>query len=113
MKDALGLSNRKTRLMCKALKKIGATVASEKSQRCIAKAIHKDYVVVESKLFSEDEKHRKLIEAPFARIRNLPTFVTQLLDQYDETDMLTWHNGAILEGDILIKIGGGTMVNIA
>ena len=43
---------------------------------------------------------------PVVSISDLPTFVSNLLNQYQEKENLTWHNQSIPDDEIWIKIGG-------
>lgn len=47
-----------------------------------------------------------LKNTPVVSISDLPTFVSNLLNQYQEKEKLTWHNQTILDDEIWIKIGG-------
>ena len=47
-----------------------------------------------------------LKNTPVVSISDLPTFVSTLLNQYQEKENLTWHNQSIPDDEIWIKIGG-------
>ena len=104
LKEVLGLSTRKNRLLNVNLKKLGCKVASEACQRELARDIVKDFVCVEKKVFVSEEG-KDMFESHITRIKNIPEFVFQLLDQYKDADLLTWHE-TIPEDHIWIKIGG-------
>ena len=46
-----------------------------------------------------------LKKTPAASIDDLPVFVSNLLNQYQEKEKLTWHNKTISDDEIWIKIG--------
>ncbi|KAL8566641.1 hypothetical protein ACOMHN_049782 [Nucella lapillus] len=52
------------------------------------------------------EKNMDLTPTPCAGIKDIPSYVTRLLDEYDSQGRLTWHDGNIPEDEIWIKIGG-------
>ena len=43
---------------------------------------------------------------PVAKVRHLPSFVEDLLDEFHHQNLLTWQHGAIPEDELWIKIGG-------
>ena len=43
---------------------------------------------------------------PFLKISNLKIFTEKVLNDYSNKKLLTWHDGAIPEGEIWVKIGG-------
>ena len=47
-----------------------------------------------------------LKNTPVVSILDLPTFVSALLNQYQEKEKLTWHNQTIPDDEIWIKTGG-------
>ena len=47
-----------------------------------------------------------LKNTPVVSISDLPTFVSNLLNQYQEKEKLTWHNQTIPDDEIWIKTGG-------
>ena len=48
---------------------------------------------------------REPIPIPVGYVKELPKFVSNLLDQCEEENLLTWHN-AIPDDEIWVKIGG-------
>ena len=45
------------------------------------------------------------IDTPVVSIKNLPEFVTNLLDEYEENSRLTWHGQKIPNDEIWLKLG--------
>ena len=105
MRTACGLSwwtqHRKQR---KFLKDSGIDIESEKKQRNVQKEIRCGTVRTEKRLLTNS--NGDLMETPVAYIENIPEFVKSVLDQYDQNNKLTWHNGTIPSDEIWIKVGG-------
>ena len=66
-----------------------------------------DFVSVEKKLFKSDDQHSNVFDKEMVRLKHLPVFLDQLLNQYDAADLLTWHSGTIPNHEIWVKLGGG------
>ena len=105
LKEILGLSTRKARVLNSRLRQLGVKVASEISQKNFAKETVKDFVSVEKKLFSSEDCLNEF-EVPVGRVKNIPLFVNQLLDQYEAAKMITWHDEKIPKDEVWLKIGG-------
>ncbi|GFO32317.1 hypothetical protein PoB_005882200 [Plakobranchus ocellatus] len=55
LKETLGLSTRKARLMCQQLRELGVVIEGEASQRALAKGIIQDFVNVREKIFHKED----------------------------------------------------------
>ena len=104
LKETLGLSSRKARLMGQSLREFGVHLAGEKKQREMVKEIVKEYVCVKQKHFHTEDLS-KITKVSVTRLNNIPQYVDQRLSHLEEKGLLTWHNGGIPEDTILIKIG--------
>ena len=71
---------------------------------------YKDNIVVEDRhLFFPDEPSttgQSLKETPIVYAKDLCSFVTDLLDKYNEQQLLNFHEGNIPDDQIWVKIGG-------
>ena len=56
--------------------------------------------------FDELEQQDQLLTAPAATITDITTLVTNLLTEYKRQGCLTWHDGALPEDEIWVKLGG-------
>ncbi len=111
MKSLCGLTTMQYRLQRKILRKSGITFASECSeQKELQEHIVQDSIVVEDRqLFFTDESSatgQSLKETPVVYVRDLCSFVSDLLDKYSEQQLLDFHDGKIPEDQIWVKIGG-------
>ena len=110
MKSLCGLITTQYRLQRKILRKAGITSASENSERKEQEHIVQDNIVVEDRhLFFPDEPSttgQSLKETPIVYAKDLCSFVTDLLDKYNEQQLLDFHNGNIPDVQIWVKIGG-------
>ena len=104
MRTACGLSWTQHRKQRKFLKDSGIDVESEKKQRTVQKEIRCGTVQTEKRMLSNS--NGDMLETPVAFIESIPDFVKSVLDQYDQNNKLTWHNGTIPSNEIWIKVGG-------
>ena len=49
---------------------------------------------------------KELKSAPCVCVTDLARFITDTLDMFEAQDLLTWHNNAIPEDHIWLKVGG-------
>ncbi|GFO12155.1 amine oxidase [Plakobranchus ocellatus] len=105
LKETLGLSIRKARLMCQQLRELGVFIEGEASQRALAKGIIQDFVNVREKIFHKEDCS-DITTVPYTRINRIPAFVKEHLTQMKEKNVLTWHNMHIPKDQIWVKIGG-------
>ena len=66
-------------------------------------------MVEDRPLFFPDEssaRGQSLKETPIVYVKNLCSFVTDLLDRYNEQQLLNFHDGNIPDDHIWVKIGG-------
>ena len=57
-------------------------------------------------LFFEKTTNRECLKkTPVTSIDDLPVFVSNLLNQYQEKEKMTWHNQTIPDDEIWIQIG--------
>ena len=56
--------------------------------------------------FEKTTNRHCLKNTPVASIDNLPVFVSNLLNQYQEKEKMTWHNQTIPDDEMWIQIGG-------
>ena len=104
LKEALGLTSRKARLMTQTMRDLGVRMAGEEKQKELARHIVQDAISVETKLF-RSENLDQITEVPYAKCQNLPKFVDRRLDEFLEHNKLVWHDGGIPEDDIWVKVG--------
>ena len=103
LRESLGLSIRKARLLQASLRDLGVIIEGEKKQLELAKHIVANVVSVQDKTF-RNENLSKTTTAPFAKIADLPKFLDQHLDKLNDKGLLTWCEG--MDKDIInIKIG--------
>ncbi|XP_071952536.1 uncharacterized protein [Antedon mediterranea] len=109
MRTHLGLSGSRTRLLKRWLAKYRVVCECEASIGCQVDEIIGDNLTSEYvPLLVKDTKTDELLltDVPLVVVKNLRVKVTQLLDELQSLDMLTWHNGLIPENKIWIKLGG-------
>ena len=86
------------RLQRKILQKSRITSASECSERKEQEHIVQDSIVVEDRDFFPDESSatgQSLKETPAVYVMDLCSFLTDLLDKYNEQQLLDFHDGSI------------------
>ena len=119
LRPLLGLSLTKYREHKRLFKSIGVKFASEDKERKQQRKAQCGEVQVElrSLVFLNEEEQKDLTLTPVASITDVPSFVTNLLDEHDKQDHLTWHDGAIPGDEIWVKIrgnhGGGSFLKNA
>ncbi|GFS16604.1 amine oxidase [Elysia marginata] len=104
MKETMNISYHQFKLQSKFLKTIGTDLPNEHAIRTLHKSLAKSDVEIIEKQFDSTktaETHNK--EAAF--IKNLPEFVTKILEKHHKNEELTWHRTIPLE-EIWIKLGG-------
>ena len=105
----LGLSGAKHKLMRTFLRSAGVALPTSSEEKREQQAAVSGEVLVEKKtLFYRDENDGNALkdaEIPVASVDNIPTFVFNLLEKNAQTDRLTWHEGAIPEEEVWVKIG--------
>ena len=110
MKSLCGLTTTQYRLQRKILRKAKITFASESSERKEQEHIVQDNIVVEDRhLFFPEESSttgQSPKETPIAYAKDWCSFVTDLLDKYNEQQLLDFHDGNIPDDQIWVKIGG-------
>ena len=110
MKWLCGLTTTQYRLQRKILRKAGITFTSESSERKEQEHIAQDNIVVEDRhLFFPDESSttgQSLKETPIVYVKDLCSFITDLLDKYNEQQLLDFHDVNIPDDQIGAKIGG-------
>ena len=109
LRPLLGLSLTKYREHKRFFKSIGVKFASEDKERKQQRKAQCGEVQVELRnlvLLNEEEPKEDLTLTPVASITDVPSFVTNLLDEHDKQHHLTWHDGAIPDDEIWGKIGG-------
>ena len=109
MKAKLSLTWKKHRDQRKFLKKSGIVLSTEAEERqfqekllCGKISVSQNAVYFYDKITNTET--RKVV--PVASIKDLPGFVSSLLDQYQQKQLLTWHDGSIPSDEIWLKIGG-------
>ena len=101
----MGLSWNKYRKQRRYLRSIGVEMDSERAERNFQEHALCGKVTIEDiPLYCGDSKQR--IPTPVGYVKDLSNFVSNLLDQCEEENLLTWHNNAIPDDEIWIKIGG-------
>ena len=103
LKETLGLSSRKARLMQETLRDLGVSIEGEKKQMDLAKEIIQDFVSVKEKAFRTGCLS-ETIAVPFVKINDLSKFLDQHLDYLNEKNLLIWRDG-IDRDTIIVKIG--------
>ena len=85
------------------------------SDHCQSLLARYDNIVVEGRhLFFPDESSttgQSLKETPIVYAKDLCSFVTDLLDKYNEQQLLDFHDGNIPDDHIWVKIGGDHVGN--
>ena len=105
----LGLSLTKYRVQKKFFRSIGVRFASEQKERQQQTEAMCGEIRVERRsleFWNEDDSTYDLEQTPVATITDIPQYVTELLDQYDKENQLTWHNSTIPEDEVWVKLGG-------
>ena len=109
MRAQLALSWAKYRQYRKFLKSLGVRLDSEKRERELQNSVLSGKITVQKKplhFYDKQTNQASKRETPVAAIENLEHFVSNLLDQYQQTNTLTWHNDTIPRDEVWIKIGG-------
>ena len=104
----LGLSLTKYRVQKKIFRSIGVRFGSEQKQRQQQTETMYGKICVERSLefWNEDDSTYDFEQTPVATITDIQQHVTELLDQYDKENQLTWHNSTIPEDEVWVKLGG-------
>lgn len=109
LRTHLGLSWSKYRTYKRFMKEFGIKHEGEKKERQAQKSaicgnikIEQKFTTSENKTTNEIETHR----TPVAYIEDLTHFVPELLDRYQEANLLDWHDGQIPEDEVWVKMGG-------
>ena len=107
MKENMGLTWDQEKKRRRFWKTIGVYIPSEHKERKIYREIVKgqfriDGIETQYESMAGPSKQVKSV----AFVRNLKSFVFQLLDQHQANGMLSWHDGGIPEDQIWLKIGG-------
>ena len=106
LRTGLGLSWNRYRRQRRFLKAIGVDMEGEKAERALQDEIMCGQIQTEKKLLLDETT--PAMNAPIASVGsdNLPSFVTKLLDQYEEEGLLTWQDNNIPRDEIWVKVGG-------
>ena len=90
----MGLSWNKYRKQRRYLRSIGVEMDSEKAERNFKEdALCGEVTIEDIPLNCDDSKER--IPTLVGYVKDLSNFVSNLLDQCEEENLLTWHNNAI------------------
>ena len=110
LKTLGGLSVTQFRAQKRLLKQAcNITLASEKSERTEEMEIQVETHVENHQLYFNCEtavNGKELKSTPCVYVTDLASFVTDTLDTFQAQDLLTWHNNAIPEDQIWLKVGG-------
>ena len=110
MKSLCALTTTQYRLQRKILSKAGITFARESSERKEQQHIVQDNIVAKDRhlLFPDEPSTtgQTLKETPIVYAKDLCSFVTDLLDKYNEQQLLDFHDVNIPDDQIWVKIGG-------
>ena len=108
MKAKLGITRDKFRELTRMLKAQEIDIENETKQREYQKSIIPEDVDVHCYkfLFKNEYKQSLHLRAPAVFIKDLKTYLFQILHQYKDQNLLTWHENCIPAGEIWIKIGG-------
>ena len=108
MKAKLGISRDKFRELTRMLKAQQVYIENETSQREHQKKIIPQDIDVEYNefLYKNEYKQSLQLRAPAVFIKDLKTYLFQILDQYKFQNLLTWHENSIPNEEIWVKIGG-------
>ncbi len=90
------------------MKQVGIQLGGEGSVRKYSRDIIKQFVPVENRTVTKEDGE---FEAPYGRISDLTTFIDYLLDSYEESQMLTWHDCTIPSNEIWVKVWGAHRKN--
>jgi hypothetical protein len=104
MKESLQLTWRQERKHRLYLKKAGIHYPHERLQRQCVKEVTQDWVHVDIKEFEGDNYQK--VKTPFAYIKEIGSFVCNLLSVYSKKKLLNWHNNTIPDDQVWVKIGG-------
>ena len=102
MKETVGLTWSQLRVQRRFLKDNGIRLPHEGIKRKYSKSLIGNFVKVDRKCFYVDDLP---ILTPYAYVDNIKDYLTNLLNCYKNNGQLTWHNGAIPEDEVWIKIG--------
>ncbi|GFR70919.1 amine oxidase [Elysia marginata] len=104
MKETMNITYHQFKLQSKFLKSIGTHLPNEHAVRALHKNLARDDVEIINKQFNSTKSEDKYSKE-VAFIKNLPSFVSKILNKLKTNDQLTWHN-TIPEDEIWIKVGG-------
>ena len=102
LKVAVGLTCSQQRELKRVFKENGVTFAHEGAERKVAKDLIGNDVKVTEMLFSSTDDD--LVEKPMVMLTDISEKITELLES--QKDKLTWHDGAIPENEVWVKVGG-------
>ncbi|GFO28488.1 amine oxidase [Plakobranchus ocellatus] len=102
MKMAVGPTYSQQREIRRVLKGRGVKIAHEGAERKVVKELIGDDVTVTEMLFSSADDD--LVEKQIMKPTNISEKLTKLLESKRES--LTWHDGAIPENEVWVKVGG-------
>lgn len=103
MMETLKLTWSQERTLRRFLKQSGVKIPSEHILRNVMKGITSNDVQIQSKPFIDSRG--KLTETPMVSIKDLPRFISKMLDKYDKHNYLTWHDETIPNNEIWVKVG--------
>ena len=102
--------HRKERLFYRSL---GVEFESEKAERNLQNEIMCGKIKVKRKKILCADKRTATEPVGYVGDDDLPSFVSKLLDQFQEENLLTWHGNGIPDEEIWIKLGGDLQVYVA
>ena len=102
-----GHSNAQHRAQKQLFREKGILVSSQKEEDTVKNNALCNEIIIEPQSVTVNTEHgEEEYEIPVGKVKDLPGFVTDLLDKYDKKKALTWHDYTIPEGEIWIKLGG-------
>ena len=105
----LGLRSTKYRQLKRFFRSIAVKFASEdkeRKQQCKAQCGEVEVELRSLVFLNEEEQKKDLTPRPVASITNARSFIANVSDKHDKQGHLTWHDGAIPDDEIWLKIGG-------
>ena len=108
MKAKLGITRDQFRELTRVLKAQEIDIENESPQREYQKTIIPGDINVDSYKFLLKNEHKQSLHlsAPEVFIKDLKTYLFQILHQHKDQNRLTWHKNCIPADEIWVKIGG-------
>ncbi|XP_072168927.1 uncharacterized protein [Diadema setosum] len=109
LKSVFGFSWKKLRRLKSWLRERQIRTADEGRVRNLHEEIIRDNLIgeyVPMQVTCESSRNVEIQQAPLVYVKDVKSLVYEMLNEYEQLDELTWHNGSIPEEEVWVKVGG-------